>query len=826
MALFELQRLPGAPKSRGRIQPGTPLIRWLDGQKLHNNVVIKLNGRDLQDSFDLGYKVQSDDRVQVFDQPEGGSLLKTLLNPLDHLNPIKFAKKIMGSFTKSADTSGSYATGDSPNNDLTGQTNRSRLYKGRPNIYGAPRVFPDLIQEALYEYIDDNRYITEWFEVGYGRYVISSVRYSESNLGSLAGASYQIFQPGAVIGTIDVGYEFDDVDGEEVPGLNESDDYPSQTATTATPTSVAIANGELTCKVLSTDDNFAYFAGLALPHAVSFVVNATYTSAGAPVTKDVTGYGNIVATADAVGDDTLSYTTFIIGNITGGEVTTLPADAFINQTLFTLNDQTALVIGPSVSPTESAQLWVHVMVQLGATAGTSSYLIKFWKVDDENNQVPGTEESYPYTFDNDYQVTTKNYRTTHKYTPAAGVGRYAVTIERTDNSNDSNVVTLIAIHAVDTRESVVYPNDTIAKVTIKGSNDSNSNREQKYNLVAQRMVISYNQSTGEIDYTLRASRSFADAVLHEWLVVGKQDASRLDIAALYAISSSLSDPQLGYFDWTFSDASQSLGERIQTACNVARVNMNWVGDTLTFWRDEKVTYPDAVFARSNMFWDGYKIAYSMSLPGGYDGIALDYTDASTNTKAYIYLSVDENGITEVEDSTANANQISLSGSSNKTQAMDRAQMEAGKLLYSRMSMTVKVLETAQVVRGSVIQCPDMYDNAQQTGYITGRTGDVFSTSERLIFDDTMYVVVTDSQGNYKGRFFASPVDGNAKAFSADAGVFDLNIYDGVNVQVPSRYFMANESELNATIWRVDTATPNGDFTQTLSLTEYSNAIYQ
>ncbi|WP_249543757.1 hypothetical protein, partial [Escherichia coli] len=43
----------------------------------------------------------------------------------------------------------SVATGESPNNDLTGQTNRARLYKGRPNIYGQCRVFPDLIQEAL-----------------------------------------------------------------------------------------------------------------------------------------------------------------------------------------------------------------------------------------------------------------------------------------------------------------------------------------------------------------------------------------------------------------------------------------------------------------------------------------------------------------------------------------------------------------------------------------------------------------------------------------------------------------------------------------------------
>jgi hypothetical protein len=384
----------------------------------------------------------------------------------------------------------------------------------------------------------------------------------------------------------------------------------------------------------------------------------------------------------------------------------------------------------------------------------------------------------------------------------------------------------MAIHAVNFRTGVVYPDDTIARVTIKGPNNSNSNREQKYNMLAQRHTISYDRTTGQVDYTLRPSRSFADAILHEWVVVGKQDISSLDVTALYAIADSLSDEQLGYFDYTFSDEKQSLGERIQTICNVARVDGNNIGDVLTFWRDEKVSFPDAVFARSNMFWDEYKIAWSMSLPGGYDGVTLDYVDPSTNKKAYIYLSIDDTGITEVEDATMNALQISLDGCRNSTQGYDRAWLEARKILYSRVTMTVKVLESTQVVRGTVVQCPDMYDNAQQTGYLKGRSGDVFLTSERIDFTaGDMWVVMTDSLGNYRGRWRAYPVTDNSSAFEAAAGAFDLNIYDGKNVQSPSRYFIATDSELNSTIWRVDSAKPNGDETQTLSLTEYSDSIY-
>ncbi|HEY4467327.1 MAG TPA: host specificity factor TipJ family phage tail protein [Klebsiella sp.] len=824
MVRYELQRLPGAPKQRGNIEAGTPLIDLLESLKLHNDVVIKLNGREIPDDFDIAYPLRKNDVVLVFDQPEGGvgKLISTILRPVTKI--LSGAMKLLGLAQKAGGIS--VATGDSPNNDVTQQTNRARLYKGRPNILGLVRAYPDLIQESMFEFINNNKIVTEWMEIGYGHYEISSVRYSESSLVSMAGASYQIYQPGTVIPEIIQGYAFDDVDGQELPGTNEQTSDIVNQATTDNLISSTLAGNQFYAKIEKLND-FDVFSDTPKPFAVTVTVNVTYNTASGSVTRDVNVSANLFRseiTDDGALIDPQQFYEFWFSSLSGADYDALPVDTVVNSTLFTITQFATIAVGPFFAALEGDQLWIHLYAnEAGGYDGPAR--LTWWQVDDDNDQIAGTEESMDVNVHNDGPNQDYIYRT-FKIVPASGAGRYAFKAERTNNSANNSVLYLSGAHAVTIRQNVIYPDDTIVRVTVRQTETQTVASDRKYNCLAQRKIISWS-AAGGIDYTLRASRSFADAVLHEWVMTGKQDPARLDLPSLYAIQDSLSDVLLGYFDWTFSDATQPLGERIQTICNVARVSFNWIGDVLTFWRDEKAANPDAVFARSNMFWDEYKLAWQMSLPGGYDGVTLDYVDPSTNKKNYIYLSIDSSGINEVADATVNAMQVSLSGCRNRAQAMDRAWLEARKLLYSRLTMTVKVLDSTQVVRGTVVQCPDLYDNAQQNGYITGRVGDVFSTSERIDFSlGNMWVVMTDSLGNYRGRWRAYPVDGQAKAFQAAADAFDLNIYDRVNVQNASRYFIATDTELNSTIWRVDSAKPNGDDTQTLSLTEYSDAIYE
>ncbi|MFL7889402.1 host specificity factor TipJ family phage tail protein [Enterobacter pseudoroggenkampii] len=825
MALIELQRFPGTPKERYRVPNGTLFYDWLaaNDATFHRDLLIVRNGVRLGDDDELAFELSELDTIQIFDQPKG--IVSDILSPIFKVVGSVFS--FLAPKPAIANTGGN--TVDSPNNSLTGQTNTARVYKAKPDIYGQVRSFPDLIQESLFEYISTGgrdggkKYVTEWMCIGIGKYDYESVRYSESSLGSMAGAEYQFIQPGEVIPSINEGYSFDDVDGQEVPGANQGESFPVETATANTVVSGTYAGGQIAMKIVKQTE-FDYFMGLVLPHAVTFTINVTYATASGSVTTDATFSGTLVSaveTNDGAVINPVRWYTFTMGDLDGPP--DIPAGATINTTTFVLNDNEALVVGPFFSPVESTELWIHTQSSLGPKKQTN-WKVVLWKIDDDYNMVPGTHQTLIFQQTTWHKQDSETFYRTDKIVPTGGFGKYAINLQRTDNSGDASILKLEEIHAVNVRTNVVHPTDTLVRVKVRATENALGSRDRKYNALVTRHTITYDLDTQTVDFTLRPSRSFADAVAHTWLIMGEQSVSSIDLYGLYSIAESLPDERLGYFDYTFDDENDSLGDRVQAICNAVSVVAYWDDGVLTFTRDQKVIYPAAIFNRANMKTDEYKMTYEATLPGGYDGVQVSYVHPTTNNKTYINYRVLNGSI--VEQEAENPNKIEIVGFRNEYQARERALRETKRLIYSRVKMNAKVFEDGIMQVGSVVQIADIYDSNQQGGYITGRAGNNFDTSEPITFSGDMYVLVTDSLGNPTLRYPATARSDTKYGFTAAIPDIQLNIWNGDTVQLPSRYLIATVEELDSQLWTVNSIKPNTDNTVSLTVAEYSDAIYQ
>ncbi len=816
MPIIEIQRVAGMPKERVEIKAGSLFFDWLKEQNFHHDVDIHVNGVKLNDDDRLDFIVSEFHHIQIFDQPKG--IIGDILNPV-----FKFVSKI---FSFLAPKAPSFSAADvnakeSPNNRLTGQTNIARTYQARPEIHGQVRAFPDLIQQSMFEYIDNKKMVTEWMNFGIGYYTIENVKYSESELIALDGASYQIFQPGEVIPQIFEGFEFPDVNGQEIPGPNESDEIPQYQATANNVISGEIKGGEAAIKI-ERQDEFRYFMDIVKPRSVSLIVNVTYDTPQGSVTKDIKVDAYLSDAKESDDGAIISpkyYYEFFFTNLTGGDLATLPPNAIVNTSKFILYDNQFLTVGPFFSPLDGGELWVHLNAQLG-DGDWASARIEFWKVDENNNEISGTRE----TFDRGFPPApkTKTYYLTEKFKPLAGYGRYALQLTRLENSNDHSILKLEEVFIVRERINEVHEEDTLVKVTVRATEAPTGARERKYNALATRHVISYDMNSRSVDYTLRPSRSFADAVAHTWLVTAGQPESTIDLYGLYSIYESLPDKRLGYFDYTFDDEDVSLGQRIETICNVARVISFWDNGVLTFTREEEKKYPSGTFNRANTTGNGFSLSYDMTMPSGNDGVEIEYVNPKTNKKTYLKYRIEDNKI--VNKPAKNPNKITIHGCRNEYQATDRALLEMDRLIHQRMSISVQTLADGDYVYpGDLIIVADTYDKNQQAGYIVERIGNQFSTNEKVVFDGEMFVCVTDHLGNTTERFKATPRSDTAYGFIADIPNIQLNIYDGMNVQSPSRYVISNIVEMDSMRWIVSDKKPNADGTYSITASEYFSA---
>lgn len=779
---------------------------------------VYLNGQKVEDpaSCDaLDRPPSLIDEVRICMRPEGGiigavfsaisSILSFVLRPLLPKVPKSGA-----------------AGKDSPNNSLTGQSNIARAYQAIPDVYGFRRVWPDLIQPSTIQYIDHIKYVTEWMCISRGTGTISQVQYAETPITSISGASYEIFTPTPGAGypenrtttLLDVleTFESDEVNGQELA-------YPVRLPTVTARGSfnaATVGSGSFTVTVA---DAAELAPVKALAPAGTCKVSFIYGSG--PST-----YSQVVTVASAVlssGNVTFTFT----GGPAWSAATSgsLIDFTFIPQVVISYVTQ-----GPYTLPIECDRLrWNTVFLR--GLKGTVSIDASWWRIGSDGLELPGTRQTQTFSFSAD--TYDSRYWTTD-VVPAAGYGRYRCEFTRKTaqiGDNGTDVAKLEELYAVRYYPQKIVPGVTVIRVTTKATTEATGFSDRKFNLRWARHVRQLSSDA------ISPSRNFARALAHVWTLAGNS-ISELDTEALQEINDRLGeDSPLLRFDGSLDDADMSLGDRMQLIANHARCLMWRDGTRWTVSRDEAKDEVELQFDYRNLAGSGdSKAAYSAFMPNASDGVELEYVDeVSQSKKAYVRLRVDSGSV--AVGASSNPKKFQLPGCTTEQQAMNRAQLEARRILYQRTSISDTALADAGAIGpGALVRYIDPNDYAGdddlQPGEVLGMDGDLVSTSEPIDWkgQSSGRIQFTGPDGRTLGAPIVCVPAGDQVRLSTPApqGVF---VADGIQSQCGSRYALAvglSQAEMeSAGLYTLTSAKPEGDGkTVSIALVSYDARLYE
>lgn len=711
---------------------------------------------------------------------------------------------------------------DSPNNRLTGQSNVARAYQAIPDVYGYRRVWPDLIQPSTVQYVDHVKYVTEWLCVSRGHGDITAVQYADTPISDIAGASFEVFQPvpggdgypehgTTTLEDVLETFESPEVNGQELPYANP---FPTVTAS-GTLTADA---GATTCTVTVPDSDdlaalkLAAISGTGVAHVsliaggITTIVNADCTVVSAVVSGGSCTFTFTFAAEFADAHDAESVT----ASMTAGDVETT-------------------TIGPFTLPIDCDRLRWNITAPRGLKGISLTVGVTWWRIDADGVEIAGTRQSREDEF---YADTYDARYWTLDATPTGGYGRYRIEFTRLDPQYDDNggdLVKLEEVYAVRHYATKVLPGVTVIRVTTRATEQATGFSDRKFNLRWARHVRPLGAGA------LSASRNFARTMAHIWTLAGG-DIAELDTDALAAINTAMGeDSPLLRFDGSLDDADMSLGERLQLVANHARCVLWRDGTRWTVTRDQARQYPELQLDYRNLAAAGDSaISYAAHLPASHDGVELEYVDEATQSKkAYIRLNISSGAV--VESTASNPSKIQLAGCTSTTQAMNRAQLEARRLLYSRVSVQDTALADAgSLGLGALVRWIDPadfdgQDDGLQAGEVLAVAGDVIATSELLTWGDAAVgrMLLTGTDGQRLGApVLCYPDAAGVRLASVPAGLY---VADGATTQCGSRYAFATgltDAELEAAgLYTVTSVKPSGDGTASVALSQYDSRTY-
>ena len=733
----------------------------------------------------------------------------------------------------------------SPNSSFTGQTNAARLYEQRPDIYGIVRAYPDIISEAVEEYNANNRKVlTHYLNVGLGYYELTKPRYSDSNVANFANSEYTFYQAGETIPLIYEQYSFSEIDsaGQELLGLNEIAYVTGDPFYTATPIS-AYANshhidiyysnptpgvhpssgggGTLGDWWSNRNETTNEIQGISIKYV--------YYPYGSSSTKTSTSNTTFI-TYDSVTDRFKVN----VENYTGDSGVYLSGSI----SLYQIEAQWS---GWYVSPVVGNELWINYAFPSGLK-GTVNLDIQLSSCDSDGSPT-GTRIFATQSYSKD---TFDDWSFTKKITGMA-TSYYRFRTRRSNNASSDasypDTVKLEKASVILTRTNVVHPDDTLWVIKTTANNQS-AGTEMKFNVMASRKMIWWDGSTvrgwdattkTEIPSDMRASQFCADAILHNWIVMGGNTVDGIDVVGLYEIHDALyaQNPELVRCSVTFDDKDQSLGDRIVTIANLMRCETSFDGDKYYFVRDEPRSVVVAQFDGMNIASDGFSQTYSFLVADQVTGIKLQWVDVEEkNKKRYIYLTLDANG-NIIEGQSSHPNEIEFTGCCNSTQAYDRAYYEMRKLIYRNLTVQFDTFNEGFIpLHGDLVRYVDYANEYMFNGEIMSITVNnngsaTYTTSAVIDLEDgvTYSAICNNSSGAADADGWETVTAWTRNSFTVATALDGAFIANGNDIRVGSRYIISKLTEKSANLFLVTKKEPNSDGTINIELQNYDERVY-
>ena len=756
----------------------------------------------------------------------------------------------------------------SSNNQISGQTNISRNGEAVPDIKGTIRAFPDLCQSAWYSWDENRRRVRERFCVGVSSVEISDVKDNETEFSRISGSSFNVVER-AVTGDdqypvratslddarllaenqriIQLDYVYLANDGGinyVIIGVDPNQDIPTlldlnnESQFDLSNTTSPFINQTFTIdrsNPIVTSQEITNFIPVPPPgtreflscHRVPVIVSTdfpSYSQGSCTTNPGATCNAQYIRNGyNGSGYDEVA--TIRVGEITDGFTGwTLLGREGVGSFSWYINFvfQSGLITNNGASESVSFQVQARDSVTLAAATFTVFI----------NDQV--ADIGSDVTFDVSGRTRGELGRTVRFTQTQPNIGnRVEFRVRRTSDLDLANSVSDATIETV--FSLVRYPSDalgagfTLIDVDARSDFTNRSTSSRRINCQAARLQHSYDMATDTITAQSSANGSFADAIVSDFMRLFGEVRLRqiLDLTSLYEVNNSLT-PALRNFGYSFDDINISLGQRIHTICNVARVGAIRDGQVWRFYREEA---KDDVFTfdrRNIASTSDQAQSYRFQKPNDNDSIRLSYIDPEDNKERHIERRIDTDNKSFVEGVGARPLEISLAGCRSVEQATNRAEVEVRRLVYQRRRVTERVLNDGQIVDiGDRVRWACIYDDATTDAEAMQISGSQVRISEIPIFEDglTYFAHVSDSSGNMNGPYQVT--QGALGDFWID-GLETSKVFIANNMpaQAGSHVIIGTTEDLNYYDFTVTSKTPADNETVQIEMIEYSAQIFE